>query len=412
MSVRAEIGLALLLALGITVAVVAGGRAGAPAAVLEPASTFASGPSGSRAIYEVLQDLGLKVERRRTSFFDLNQAGPHHPDLVVILDLALWEPSLQSAELSQVAKYVRSGGALLLTGGTGGIAPCLGWARRPQTKAPPDSFAVEPWDGRTLPDVVTFLQPRRDSIVPGEENPCPAFGAATVDTLVRTRSGRPVVLDLTYRGGGRILFAADDGWLRNAAWKRTDVAHLLVPLIRSAAGDGRGLIAFDEYHHGYAASGATLLVLRWLMGTPAGWVLAQLVFVGLVWLAVSAFRFGPARAQIDRRRRSPLEHLDALAAGLESSEGFQTAVGLIVGGLRRRLSRAGQEPRAGRAAEQWIAALTLAMPTAQGRGAVRRLREAFTKPGGSDRVLAAANSVEDVWEELRPRATRGAFSKP
>ncbi|HEY6784546.1 MAG TPA: hypothetical protein VI159_06310, partial [Gemmatimonadales bacterium] len=83
----------------------------------------------------------------------------------------------------------------------------------------------------------------------------------------------------------------------------------------------------------------------------------------------------------------------------------------IVGGLRRRLSRTGEGPAA-KANEQWIAALMLAMPTAQGRGAVRRLREAFTKPGGGERVLAAANSVEDVWEELRPRTTRDAFSKP
>jgi hypothetical protein len=409
MSVRAEIGLALLLALGITVAVVAGKKSGAPAAMFERSSTFASGPSGSRGPFEVLQALGLKVERRRIPLFDLNQEDRHHPRLLVIADIEPWEIPLESAEITQVATFVRSGGAVFLAGYTGGIARCLPWAIRQQAAYRPDSFPVEPVAGRDLPDVTNFFQPRSDSVQPGQGSNCPIFGAATTDTVVRTRSGRPVLLDLRYREAGRILFLADDGWLRNTAWKTTGVPYVIAPLMQSAANDD--LVVFDEYHHGYAASSAVGLTVTWLLGTPVGWLLLQIIAVGLVWLAVSAFRFGPARGVIDRRRRSPLEHLDALAAGLESSGGSATALGLIVGGLRRRLSRTGGGPGA-RANEEWIAALTLAMPTAQGRGAVRRLREAFTKPGEGERVLAAANSVEDVWEELRPRTTHDAFSKP
>jgi hypothetical protein len=409
MSLRAEIALAVLVAVGITVAVVAGERTGAPASAFEPASSFASGPAGSRAPFEVLQRVGVKVERRRSPLFDLNQSGVHHPRVLVILDLQPGEMALRSAEVSQVAAFVKSGGVLFLAGNTGGIAPCLGWTRRSRTPLRADSFPVEPVSGLRLPPVVSFFQPRRDSLEPGEENQCRSFSLPTTDTLVRTRSGRPVLLDLHYRGGGQIFFAADDGWFRNAAWKTTTVPYVLVPLIQQTAGSA--LVAFDEYHHGFASSSAMSMAVGWILGTPVGWVLIQLTGVALLWLAVSAFRFGPARPVIDRRRRSPLEHLDALAAGLESSDGSRTALGLIVGGLRRRLSRTG--PGAGaKADDQWIAALTLAMPTAQGRGAVRRLREAFTKPGGGERVLAAANSVEDVWEELRPRTTRDAFSKP
>jgi hypothetical protein len=408
-SLRAEIGLALLLALGVTVAVVAGSRSGAPAAEFEPASTFASGPTGSRGPFEVLQVVGLKVERRRNAFFDLNEKGAHHPHLLVILDLEPWESALQSAELSQVSRFVRAGGALVLAGGTGGIAPCLGWTRHGFSRVTKDSFPVAPVNDRVPPSVVTFLQPRLDTLAPGQRNRCTGFEGATVDTLARTRSGRPVALDFRYPKGGRIILVADDGWFRNAAWKSTVVPFVLVPLMQEAAAGE--LVAFDEYHHGYGESAGTVMAVRWLLGQPVGWVLLQLIFVALIWLAVSAFRFGPARAVIDRRRRSPLEHLDALAAGLESAEGTQTALGLIVGGLRRRLSRTGQGPGGSRPDAAWIDTLTLAMPTAKGRGAVRRLREAFTKSGGDERVLAAANSVEDVWEELRPR-TRDAYSKP
>src|SRR5438105_9909095 len=43
----------------------------------------------------------------------------------------------------------------------------------------------------------------------------------------------------------------------------------------------------------------------------------QLVGVLVVGLAVAGVRFGPARRGVATRRRSPLEHLEALAAGLE-----------------------------------------------------------------------------------------------
>ncbi|MGH7569423.1 MAG: hypothetical protein ACREL9_10730, partial [Gemmatimonadales bacterium] len=63
---------------------------------------------------------------------------------------------------------------------------------------------------------------------------------------------------------------------------------------------------------------------------------------------------------------------------------------------------------AGRAGDrQWLVSLERALATPRGREAVRRLRSVLTQRGGEERVLAAAQAVEDVWEELRPRATRG-----
>jgi len=120
-------------------------------------------------------------------------------------------------------------------------------------------------------------------------------------------------------------------------------------------------------------------------------------------------RFGPARSGVERRRRSPLEHLEALAAGLEGAGGADTAVNLTVRGLRRRLSRtdrAGSTQAGGE--RQWLVALELPLPTSAGRDAARRLERYVSEPGGGERVLAAAQSVEDVWEELRPRTTRDA----
>jgi hypothetical protein len=79
-------------------------------------------------------------------------------------------------------------------------------------------------------------------------------------------------------------------------------------------------------------------------------------------------------------------------------------VGLIVSGLRRRLGRVGLLPLD--AERAWLSTLELALPTAAGRHAVRRLQGTIHQSGGPERVLAAAEAAEDVWEEMRPRTTR------
>src|SRR5207245_4899750 len=122
------------------------------------------------------------------------------------------------------------------------------------------------------------------------------------------------------------------------------VAPLLVPPRRGARGGrgGRGRLAWDEYHQGFGrASSLSREMVGWLLRAPGGWALLQLVAVLLIGLAVAGVRFGPARAVIERRRRSPIEHLEALAAGLEGAAGVDTSVALMVSSLRRRLGRAG-----------------------------------------------------------------------
>ena len=128
--------------------------------------------------------------------------------------------------------------------------------------------------------------------------------------------------------------------------------------------------------------------------------------VALVAVGVPSRTLRPRAPRDRRRRRSPLEHLDALAAGLEGADGFDSAIQLLITGLRRRLSRTGAVAPGGE--QEWLGALELAMPTPRGRAAARRLQDLGQTPrgGSAARVLAAAQSVEDVWEELRPRTTR------
>jgi hypothetical protein len=48
------------------------------------------------------------------------------------------------------------------------------------------------------------------------------------------------------------------------------------------------------------------------------------------------------------------------------------------------------------------------LPSARGRAAARSLLRLRQEPDGAERVLAAAQAVEDVWQDLRPRSTQPA----
>src|SRR5438552_18990190 len=131
-----------------------------------------------------------------------------------------------------------------------------------------------------------------------------------------------------------VTLFADPGYFRNRLWRASDVPYYVTPLIVPAR---RGRVVWDEYHQGFGQGRSmTGVVMAWLGGTPGGWVVLQLAGVLVVGLAVAAVRFGPARRGVATRRRSPLEHLEALAAGPEGAAGADTAVALPVSGLRRR----------------------------------------------------------------------------
>jgi hypothetical protein len=221
--------------------------------------------------------------------------------------------------------------------------------------------------------------------------------ALTVDTLLRTVGGQPVVVRATFDDARTVTLVADDRLFANRALRETAAGPfalgLIVPRYRR--------VVVDEYHHGFDASrslsGATW---DWTLRTPWGWAMLQLAAVGVLALLAAGVRFGPIRTGIERRRRSPLEHVRALATALAAARGHDVAVGLIVQGLRRRLSRAGRPGRAGLHA--WLTELDGAVTTPRGREALATLRQVTDRPASADDVLHAADAVETLWQELTP----------
>jgi len=421
MSYRLEITTAVLLACAIGVVIWAANRKPREPELDFRASTYLSGPNGSKALHEILVGLGRLSERRRSALTALATERAHRPAILVLVNPII---DLSDDEIEQVVRYVRAGGAVLAVGEGGGVTSCAGW--RTQQVGFGDSIGVRaletdaqlPATRRVLTVVPVKSNAARGSLEKlrkgaDEDAPrpdlCATLAPFAADTVVAALNNRPAILRLRYRGGGTITLAADRRWFTNRAWRDTDVPVALLPLLTPRA-ERPGRVAWDEYHQGFGFGNQGSFAghtWSWLHSTPAGWAILQLIAVALAWLAMTSVRFGPALSVIERRRRSPLEHLEALGAGLESAADADTAIQRLALGLRRRLSRAGHIGNGD--VLPWLESLELAMRGPQGRAAVRRLHHLLTaRDRDEQRVLLAAQAVEDVWEELRPRTTRNA----
>jgi hypothetical protein len=220
---------------------------------------------------------------------------------------------------------------------------------------------------------------------------------AGVDTLMQTVGDQPVVLRLRYPGGRAVTLVADDRLFRNRALRRTAAGTFVLGLV--APRYRRMLV--DEYHHGYQASGSLAgAALAWSTRSPWGWIVWQLAAVGVLALIASGVRFGPVRSAIERRRRSPMEHVRALATALAAARGHDVAVRLMVQGLRRRLSRGGRPPPAN--LDAWLEGLRPTVRSPRGLEALDSLAGMIRRPPDAESVLVAANAVETLWEELKP----------
>ena len=390
------LGTALVLVLAVGAGALGERRAG-QTDVDDRRSTFLTGPAGARGYAEALGRLGVRVEpfRRPPSSLD---AAPGPRTLVAFLG-----PSRDLSPREGAAVAGLHADLLLAGRGAAAALRCLGYEIRPRLR---DSLDVQPPPGGEpgpWPRVRATLERRRTDVAvdsaDGEDAApvtCRAPAARRVDTLLRTTRG-PVVLRAELDDGRTVTLVADDRLFENRALRHTGAGPfalgLVVPRYRR--------IVVDEYHHGFDASrslaGATI---DWTLRTPWGWGILQLAAAGVLALLAAGVRFGPIRSGIERRRRSPLEHVRALATALAAARGHDVAVGLIVQGLRRRLSRAGRALRG--EIGPWLEGLAPAVRTPRGRMALDSLTAITRRPASAEDVLQAADAVETLWEELTP----------
>jgi hypothetical protein len=390
------VGAAVLVVLGVGTAALGSRRA--RVGDTDPRrSTYLVGPSGASAYAQALGRLGVQVDRSRLPPGTLDRAGLSSA-VVGFLGPSI---PLTSAEGAAIARLPAD---LLLAGPTAVSAMrCLGYDVVRWTG---DSIAIARsalGDSLPAPYVRRLLRRRTSHVVTDSSDlsddrvvSCIAPPAVRTDTLISV-AGRPVAIRLSLASGHHATLVSDDRLFTNRALRETAAGPIALGLVHPRY---RRLIV-DEYHHGFDATGSLAgATLGWSARSPWGWGVWQLVAVGVIALLAGAIRFGPVRRVIERRRRSPLEHVRALATALAAAGGHDVAVRLIVQGLRRRLGQGG--PREKEPPATWLASLTESARTTRGRAALSRLTGIAGRRATADEVLEAAKDVETLWEELKP----------
>lgn len=405
---RTELGLALALgAVAAAVLTVQAFTTPGARALDRSRSTYLAEPTGARAWVEALDRLGVSTERWRRPVQALPaRYPPHQVPLFAVLDPTIPLSFLEALQLEQWSQ--RTGDLLLVGAGTDAAMRCFGWEVRPMMVAGvPADLKASGQVGRiavSLSQIHAVLTPSQQDTVGQRSNVadlgvlhCRAGRPLRVDTLLRTPSGLPVALRVQVDPATRITLVADGLLFANEALRHSDAGEfslaLVVPRYRR--------VLVDEYHQGYGSGGSLAgSVLSWSVRSPWGWGAWQLALVGLLALLAAAVRFGPMVPSTEPERRSPMEHVHALATALGAARGHDVAAVLMVRGLRRRLSRDPGSPR--QSVDAWLRQLEGQMRSLRGRRAVHELRSLIDPPQPADAVLRAAYAVEDVWQELKP----------
>ncbi|NNG15872.1 MAG: hypothetical protein HKM89_05265 [Gemmatimonadales bacterium] len=363
-------------------------------------STFLTGPHGARGLSDALERIGVRVDRHRHRLAALTVPAGEGPSAVAVLD-----PSrpLDGWDALALQALGAEGVDLVVAGPTANaVMRCFGY--RVQTRS--DSISArmvghspprDVWIGAVLARTGEAVVIDSTGVADVGSAQCEVPDAQALDTLLLTDGGRLAALRLWFADRQTVTLVADGAVFGNRRMRDTEAGVFTLGLF---AGRYAGVI-FDEYHHGFGRGGSLAgSVLSWSVRSPWGWAAWQVAVVGLLALFAAGVRFGPVTSIIHRERRSPLEHVQALATALAATHGQAVAIRLIVRGLERRLSGVGQ--RAHPDPATWLASLAPTLRTSNGRSAVERLQLLIGGPQRPDAVLEAAHAVEDVWEDLKP----------
>jgi hypothetical protein len=166
----------------------------------------------------------------------------------------------------------------------------------------------------------------------------PPTGAVTFLEGMRLSDSRsrPIVLGFPV-GRGRIVAIADPRILLNDTMRDSGFAELPIRVLEWLSPGQRSPLVFAEYHQGFGRHASlTRTIGRGLIFTPVGRAIGVLAVAALLLLLSKAIRPMPPRPRQRIERRSPLEHVTALARAYEQVGATRTVTRSLVRGLRRR----------------------------------------------------------------------------
>jgi hypothetical protein len=335
-------------------------------------STYNSGQTGTRAIYQLLEESGTPVARWRKHYSSL-EAEAEDSILVII------GPFQSGQKISEEEAF-----ALQVWISTGGRALII--SRSPfdqfgdpaiRAKAPEklpvhyetpeqfidresDELIAQPTEltrgirGLALSDFATRMifhpQDRAKAARTGvvetapspEEYSAPALYAPVIH--LGDKDGAALA-DFTY-GEGRVIFLSDPFVVANNGIARGGNLTLAMNMLRSMGSPDRRIF-FDEFHHGYYEGGNPLV--NYVRGTPAPWLLLQGLGLSLLIVYTYSRRFARPLPLPQVPRHSPLEFVGSMANLQQAAQARELALENIYprfkAGLCRRLGLSSRASR-------------------------------------------------------------------
>lgn len=361
-------------------------------------STYHAGPTGTRALYDFLNESGSKVMRwRETPDKLLSDNNDTVRTFVIIGDTPL---SIDEDQADSILAWVRRGGRLVLvdrrpeaqllpTSGDWRVSTEFG--EFPSLTIDPANSAamtenvkpVEPVQPTPLTKDIDSVQPSKfaagfsfvrfektadgkskssanqpeapseeDEIDSGFESEYPSPTPAPVsesgdDAVTNVTSPAPVVhmgeprrpLLVDYPHGlGRIIVLGDPYIVSNGGISLKDNLQLAINVLEAnAVATPTGLIAFDEYHQGRGATRNAFVA--YFSGTPILPLVGQIILLILLILWTRGRRFARPVPLEQVDRRSALEFVASMAELQQRSGAFDLALENIYSRTRRVLAR-------------------------------------------------------------------------
>lgn len=310
-------------------------------------TTYSSGPSGTRGLWQLLHQLGWRTGRRVVPL-----TGPL--DTAAVYAVLAPPLPLTTNEVHTLLDAVRRGaGAIVVPRASTPLADSLHLEQSPASFIPyiivdsttPDADAAD----SSGDDADAMARASNGALTAlwyyfRQTAPLPAGTVTFLAVHDREHQARPAVLGMPL-GRGRLVAVADPRIFRNALVRQGDAAVLDTRLVEWLTTSPHSAVVFDEYHNGFGDHGSLRRALEHAMlGTPAGRMLTQAIVAGLALLLVLGARAVPPSPRTRVERREPMEHVGALARAYEEIGATRTAARRLLRGLRRR------HPFGGRAA--------------------------------------------------------------
>jgi hypothetical protein len=355
-------------------------------------STYNPGPTGTRALYQLLEESGTPVARWRGRYSQL-QTGANDAILVII------GPFLAGQKISDedsfwLQNWLSSGGQALIISRSpleqfpdptirakSSDKPLAGNATPEQyIDEESDQLIAQPTEltrevrGLALSEFASRMSfhpkekegktkkaeaPDATGALEGPDGPS-AIEDKVVEYLAPTLRAPIIHLgdkdgaalaDFSY-GEGRVIFLSDPFVVANNGITRGANLTLAMNILRSMGAPDRRIL-FDEFHHGYYNEGNPLV--NYFRGTPAPWLLLQGFGLSLLIVYTYGRRFARPLPLPQVDRHSPLEFVGSMANLQQAARARELALENIYPRFKASLCRRlGLSSRASR--EQIMAA--------------------------------------------------------